>query len=251
MKNNFLNNEQKSLKKHEQDLTGITNLTDWHDRQFKDGDMYKQFEVLGYEKILKAFPQFRNLHIDIGCGGGWLVNRTSEYFSKVIGVEPSNKILEVARSLNKDKKNVEFLNLGMAEALKKINPQEPTFLTTCTVFSHIEDRFVEQFLKDADSLPNGSLIFFGEYYGYNSQRPFWYIRSKEWWAKNLPNWQLIFNTSFLGKSYGICGIRVGQENVLNNYKFNSLEKIIWMFSGFYNKLKSLGYFIRKFLKLVK
>lgn len=251
MEIDFTKKDLSSLKKHEHDITKTEDVIAWTKREYAAGEIYKQYEVLGYQKMVEGFPQVRALHIDIGCGGGWLVSRTSPVFKKVIGIDPSEMFLDIARDINGNNKNVEFICGDMAEVLQKLDLKEPVFITTCTVLSHIKTDWVVEFLKLVNSLPKGSTLFFGEYYGINSRRDFWQLHSKWWWAKNLPNWQLVFNTSFLGKTYGICGVNVGKENVLTNYEPDFYDKLRWKFSGIYNKSRSVGHKLKKSVGFIK
>lgn len=208
-------------------------------RVYKNLEVYNQYEILGYNKVVDSYPGVRGLHIDVGCGGGWLLVKTAPIFSKVVGIDPSVAALEGAKEVTKDFGNVELMEADMVEALKKLGPTEPVFITTTTVLSHIQDEWVTEFLKLVNFLPKGSILHFGEPYDKNIQRKLWYIRGKDWWAKNLPNWQLTFSDTVpAGYKYGISGHCVGQKNVISFYPRNWASNLFWRFSGFYYSLRN-------------
>lgn len=225
---------------------------EWHKKMYVEDGTYKQFENFGYLQAIQSFPLVRDLHIDIGSGGGWMLSRTAPYFKKVLGIEPSAEAIKTAKEINKEHHNVEFLQADMVEGLSSLKIEQPIFITTSTVLSHITDEWVAEFLKVVNSLPKGSILFFGEGYGKNIQRKLWHIRSKEWWAKNLPNWQLTFyDKRSDGEKYGVFGLNVGSENVMNSYAPSFFEKLRWFASGVYYKLRTFAAVTIKTILFIK
>lgn len=202
-------------------------------------DDLNMFEKLGFKKVIDENPKVRNLHIDIGSGVGGLLFKTAPYFKKVIGIEPSKAAIEIARTFTKGVQNIEFINAGAVDAIRSLNLTEPVFFTTSIVFSHLKDYHVAQCLKLIDNAPPGSVLLFNEPYDKNIQRKLWYIRRKRWWAENLQSWTLSFrehtNDGYKYK-YGIFGICVGRGNIINNYKTNILEDILWRIDGVFHFL---------------
>jgi SAM-dependent methyltransferase len=225
----------------------MSNSMEHHIREYKKQDTYGQFERWGYKKIMEAFPEVRSMHIDFGCGGGWLLTKTSPFFKTVVGVEPSASGVEVAKEINKGLNNVQFICADMVEGFKKLEISEPVFVTTTTVLSHIEDAWVEEFLKLVNTLPKGSILFFAESYDQNIQRKLWHVRSRYWWSSQLSNWQLIFNDAGQISNYGIAGYCPGQNNVLSVYKPGFFGKMFWGFQGYFYKLKAVLSFLVKSL----
>jgi len=226
-----------SYHRHDQDYKNLYDIGNLIDAYEKDG-INAQFESAGYTKILAMFPSVRGVHVDIGCGGGWLLVKTSPFFRRVIGVDPSADALRVARDITKNISNIELVHSDMTDVFKNLSLQEPVFITTATVLSHIQDWYVESFLKYVNNLPQGSILLFGEPYGGNIHRRLWYVRSKRWWAKALSDWQLVFVEDENKKQYGIGGVKVGSSQVLNAYHMRTWEKFEWALSGAYFSMRT-------------
>lgn len=191
------------------------------------------FKTLGFELALRITNPLPKTHIDIGTGSGWLPKITSQYFERVIGVEPSSAALEIAKKLNSDIYNVSFLNKDMIDALEELKVAEPVFVTTATVLNHIENYYVIDFLKKINDLPIGSVIFFDERYDVNIEKRLWHIRGKDWWIKHLPSYQLFFfNLDINNYPSGIYGINVGKENILKQKTNTGFQKMTWAISYF-------------------
>lgn len=206
----------------------------------------KMFEHLGFEKAIKKLNDLHT-HIDVGCGSGWLLYKTSPMFNKVIGIEPSSAIIEINNKIVAERNltNVEFINMDMIDALKHLNPIEPVFITTATVLSHIKDFYVAEFLKIINKLPEGSSLFFDERYDKNIQQNMWHIRSRNWWAKNLPDWQLeFFALENSGCKSGIFGTKIKKGEEINKFELNTKEKLKWHINGLINKKKRLSRFVK-------
>lgn len=239
MKIDFSKKDFESFFRHDSDY--IKTQPAFYKKNFVDMNIYQQFDLYGYRAMVENHPEVRSLHIDLGCGGGWLLEKTAPYFKRVVGVDPSAAALAGASEVTKHLSNVELIEGDMVEVLQKLNFSEPIFLTTTTVLSHINDEWVSELLKIVNNLPKGSILTFGEPHGKNIQRKLWYIRDKEWWANRLNNWQLVFNDQApFGYNYSIVGMAWGKDFVLERHKKRLWEKIIWRISGAY-------YFARNFL----
>lgn len=202
-------------------------------------DQLDTFKNQGFERALSLF-QHRDVHIDIGSGTGWLLRKTAPIFSKVIGIEPSKAATDVSSKILKDFQNIEYINEDMVDALIKLGQTTPAFVTSSIVFSHIKNFHVANFLKELDKLPDGSNLYFYENYGTNISHKHWYIRSKYWWARNLPNWDItFFDIPNNGYTSGIFGSRVGANKVKSNYKMSFLQSITWQANGIINKIIKL------------
>lgn len=227
---NILGNP-KSYEEHNREYETVSGLS-WCKQHYKDFEERQFFKNLGFEDVVIKESQTINHHVDIGSGAGWLLTNTSKYFSKVTGVEPSFKATEIAKILNQNQSNIEFVNLGMMEFVKQFKPVEPFFMTTSTVLSHIDNTTVREFLKELDLCPIGSKFYFGEPYGKNRNQYLWYVRNKSWWAESLPSWQLEFrdkkNDDY---PFGIYGEYVGKDYVTNKYSMSKFDKLKWIISG--------------------
>lgn len=185
----------------------------------------KQFEISGFKLALRLTSEKPKIHVDIGTGNGWLLRKMSPFFEKTIGVEPSKKAIDLCREVHSDIKNIELINMDMCDALDFLKLEEPIFITTGVVLSHIEDYYVAEFLQKVNSLPKGSVLFFDEQYGKKLSLNLWHIRNKDWWADNLPNWQVIFLDINIGNCksgiYGIC-----TQDEKNERKRDTAQEII-------------------------
>lgn len=228
----------------------------WHQKRYKEYDELNYFEKLGFKKVIDENPKVRKLHVDIGSGAGGLLLKTAPYFEMVVGIEPSKVAVKMARIFAKGIKNIKFINADAIDAIQSLNFSEPVFFTTSMVFTHIKDYYVIECLKLVNNAPLGSVLFFNEPYDKNIQHKLWYIRRKKWWAANLSNWALSFcEYTGNGYKYGISGVFIGKENVVNNYKTNVLEDILWLIDGFFHfllylpgrRIRSLG---GKLLKII-
>jgi SAM-dependent methyltransferase len=221
-----------------------------HDSEFKDknlnniqaiSDLYKrydeekQFEVTGFARAIGHTTSLPETHIDVGCGGGWLLRKTAPLFKEVIGIEPSTDGITYAKTLLSPQfPNISFINAEMVEGITACTTKGKVFITTSIVLSHIDDTYVSTFLQELRKFEDGSVLFFDERYGKNIQKDMWHVRSKEWWVKQLPDWELeFFGLENTGYQSGIYGLKVGTANVKNTYKMNALEKLIWEVQGIY------------------
>lgn len=231
-----------------------------HDSEFKDknlnniqaiSDLYKrydeekQFEVTGFARAIEHTTSLPETHIDVGCGGGWLLRKTAPLFKEVIGIEPSTDGITYAKTLLSPQfPNISFINAEMIEGITACTSKGKVFITTSIVLSHIDDAYVSTFLQELRKFEDGSVLFFDERYEKNIQKDMWHVRSKEWWAAQLPDWELeFFGLKNTGYQSGIYGVKVGAEKVKNTYKMNVLEKLIWSIQGIYytvgSKIKKL------------
>lgn len=235
-----------SFEKHTKDYEEIYTL-DKVKEILKEYTRENLFQKLGFEKAINKTKNI-NTHIDIGCGSGWLLYETSLLFKKVIGIEPSKTILEKAKIItsNNNYSNIEFLNTDMIDGIDLLEIKEPVFITTSTVLSHIKDFYVKKFLKRLNSLPEGSYLFFDERYDKNIQQNMWHIRNKNWWAKNLNNWQLeFFELENSGYKSGIFGTKIKKGEKINYFDLTFFEKIKWQIEGILNKINRIVRFLKK------
>lgn len=212
-------------------------------QEFENLDYFGQF---GFKKALEENPSVRGIHIDIGSGAGWLLRHTAPVFKKVLAIEPSISATKIAKQYNSEFSNIEYINKDMLDALSNLYFTQPYFVTTSTVFSHIQDFHVKSVLKLVNRAPKGSILLFLEPYDKNIHQPFWYIRNKEWWQKNLSNWRLDFLgvkavwegkvESYQKAIYGVCeGKLVFTESGSGLASF--VRKCAWFLQGTYFKFR--------------
>lgn len=233
----------KSYEKHDSEYrdSNINNV-EIIKKLYEKYDNEDQFGTTGLRRSIEEIKNLPKIHIDVGSGGGWLLRKTSPLFERVIGIEPSTDGVKFASTILKDHfsfTNIEFINMEMVDGMKEFinnnnsaNPTQPAYVTTSIVLSHIEDAYVSAFLQQLNRIPNNSVLFFDERYGKNIHRTLWHIRSKNWWAKNLSDWQLSFyelNNS--GYKSGIYGVKVGKSNVTDTFIMNSFEQFLWSLEG--------------------
>lgn len=233
--------DMKSFKVHDKDYGNFFDL----EKSKKVAQEYEQeglFEKAGFQEMVEKLKGKIKTHIDIGSGTGWLVTATSPYFERVVGIEPSKKAIDIAKALliERSIKNIEFLEMDMVDGINHLNLTEPVFITTAIVLSHIRDFYVKEFLRILNHLSKGSVLYFDEPYEENVHQNLWHIRSKEWWAKNLPEWQLDFLDINYGKQKrGIRGRLVGRMNVKEHYSKNLTQSLMWHINGMINKVRAI------------
>jgi hypothetical protein len=145
--------------------------------------------------FIEAHPEVRELTVDIGSGCGWLSVKLSNFFKKVIGIEPSTIETEIAGKLCPPEiKNIEY-RIGFAQdELKKLEIKDKTLFVAGCVLSHLPDKIVADIcLTVSAKAPIGSLLAFNECWGEREyHRPMWHFRTQNWWKKKLKGWEIDF-----------------------------------------------------------
>lgn len=237
----------RSYKEHDKDFHSEHNSFERTKEIIREYDTADYFRMLGFKLAIDITKNLPTTHVDIGSGNGWLLRKTSSYFDKVIGVEPSSQGIEVAKKTVEECRNVEFINADMVDACEKLDLSRPLFVTTATVLNHIENDYVAHFLSKVNKFPEGSVLFFDERYDTNINWKMWHVRSKDWWRTQLPTWQLFFfDINVSGYRSGIYGIKTSSTEHLTTKNMSSLEKIFW----YSDMLKNITIrVVRKLLKL--
>ena len=173
-----------------------TDLDFWrkHNERHQSDTVFNNQEIKLGDLLLKH-PNTRSLAIDIGSGAGWLSSKLAEHFTKVIGIEPSDKAVGIAKELYKDIKNVEFIHGFSEDIFPSIQLNDkPVLFVTCSVFQHLEDEYVSQILSWINTnAPSGSILSFQELWGNDQHTEMHHVRTQEWWSKNLSEWSLHFH----------------------------------------------------------
>ncbi len=246
--------EQKSLLAHDEQYRTIANKA-WLDNLYKENDKQSLLQKMGFEDVFKKYQNKIHVYIDLGCGGGYLLNRASTYFNEVIGIEPSKAALDSAKEINGDISNISYINEPMIEGMQLVSKEQPYLITTSAVLSHITDEHVIEFLNYLNLYsPVGSAIYFYEPFGKNIQTNLWHVRSKKWWIKNLQGWSVSFgsikDSGYIKGIYAakVCKQNQDEHNVPGSL-FYIIEDLIWAMGGYFHRLKfSLKRFISKLLR---
>ncbi len=228
--------DMQSYREHDADYKTVFNAEN-SKKVIANYDRQNIFSLNGFEDAVKVASKSIHMHIDIGCGSGWLLLKTAPFFKRVIGIDPSENGIEVAKELTKDVSNIEFVAKDMTDGVMSLNIKEPAFITTAVVLSHIQDFHVKDFLSVLNTLPTNSILFFNEPYDANVQQNMWHVRSKQWWSEQLSEWDLKFKNLPGKYPHGIFGKKVGNEHRINRYKMSPLEKIQWVAQGLSNKVQ--------------
>lgn len=237
----------KSYKVHDRDFNSESNSFERTREIILEYDKKDYFKSLGFKLAIEMTKYLPPTHIDIGSGNGWLLRKTSPYFKKVIGVEPSQQGIEVAKKTTEGCKNVLFINLDMVDAFSEIDLSSPVFMTTATVLNHIENEYVAHFLSKVNGLPVGSTLFFDERYDANIDWNMWHVRSKDWWREHLPSWQLFFfDVDADGYKSGIYGIKAAPGELVGTISMSFTERLFWFVDNIQNIALRV---IRKILRI--
>ncbi len=201
-----------SKNSHDIDYYNRFDLDWWYSHNKWHQDNSFSNDELKLDKLLMDNPDVRGISIDIGAGGGWLSKELSNYFSKVIAIEPSEKAQEIAKLLYPNIPNIEW-KCGFAEDIltKCLLDKGPIFINTCSVFQHLEDNVVEKILVWINSVPIvNSTLSFQELWGDEINQSMHHSLSKKWWQDRLSNWCLDFHGPIVlpGINKGIHGIRI-------------------------------------------
>ena len=211
----YLQNKNSSYEKHHDQY-------DQPDSLIYHREIYKKYhnDVLinnPNNSVIDFLDQHNHLittAIDIGCGGGWACAELSKRFEYVIGIEPSSSALNIAKDIYPSEvyPNISWINDFAEEALDKLSFEQPIFLFSGCVLSHLTDEAVINITAKISKITtSGSGLSFCENWGKEFHDYMWHVRTTEWWQNNLPGWNINFHgPSIEGKSnrfQGIHGIK--------------------------------------------
>ena len=208
-------NRFSSYKKHNSQFEQIEALEKhrkiykkYHDEVLINNPNNKVIDFLDQHNHLKATA------IDIGCGGGWACAELSKRFEYVIGIEPSSSALKIAKDIYPSEvyPNITWINDFAEEALDKLSFEQPVFLFSGCVLSHLTDEAVKNITAKISKITtSGSGLSLCENWGKEFHDYMWHVRTTDWWKNNLPCWKINFHGPNLeGKSdrfQGIHGIK--------------------------------------------
>lgn len=182
-----------------------------HNRQYEDSDKFEKDYAAGLKNIqedlingnemrvrdlLEQHPLVQKA-VDVGSGTGWSSAALSRMVQNVIAIEPSCAAIEISKKAypSNSYPNILWIN-GLAEkVLPKLSLSVPSLFLTGCVLSHIRDKEVQKICSAITKVaPAGSVLSFAECWGDTEwHQLMWHVRTKEWWQKQLPGWELNFH----------------------------------------------------------
>ncbi|GMR24156.1 MAG: hypothetical protein BMS9Abin37_2663 [Acidobacteriota bacterium] len=126
------------------------------DRFFESGEREVRFLLQGLEKI--SFDKRDAL--DFGCGVGRLTYALSHHFERVLGVDISPTMIELANKINDRADRVHFVR-NARDNLSELHSDAYDFVYTNIVLQHIPDDLTEKYLAEFLRVlrPGGVLVF--------------------------------------------------------------------------------------------
>lgn len=186
-----------SLKRHDQTYSSES-LIDEERKKIANKEHEKEINNAEFnlELLLSKNFEIRDLAIDVGSGVGWVSASLSKNFKQVVAIEPSQKALEIAKTLYPLSAYPNIIwKQGFAEdILPGLSIETPALFITGCVLSHLRDKEVIQICEAIEkvSVP-GSILCFNECWGKHWQQMMWYSRTKDWWQARFPGWNLDFH----------------------------------------------------------
>ncbi len=159
------------LKKHWDEIAAVDPL--WAiliDSRYRDGgwpraDFFRTGEV-EVEEILAAAkslqrPKAWTRAMDFGCGVGRLTRAMSGRFEDCVGVDISDKMLELAKDMNRDRPNCRFVS-NVRSDLQQFDSESFDFIYSSLVLQHMPHRevalaYIKEFIR---LVKEGGLIVF-------------------------------------------------------------------------------------------
>ncbi len=146
--------------------------------------------------------------VDIGSGAGWGSASLSKLVDEVIAIEPSQAGINIATQLYSatEYPNIVWKNGFAEDALELLTLDAPTLFMTGCVLSHLRDKEVLSICQKVNlAAPENSVLSFSEAWHEDEKwhQIMWHVRTKDWWQKALPGWELDFHGP-AGDDYKKC-----------------------------------------------
>ncbi len=167
------------------------------------------------QDLLLQHPQIK-VAVDVGSGTGWSSAALAKIVQKVIAVEPSQAAVDISKNIypTDTYPNITWIQGFAEEVLPALKLQTPTLFLTGCVLSHIRDKEVIKICEAiSKTAPQGSVMSLAECFGDEEwHQLMWHVRTKNWWQKQFPEWELTFHgPQITGERYfkGIWGVKKG------------------------------------------
>ncbi len=199
------------LQKISAHLQGATESYQRHNNQYEEPGKLEKDRDAGMKNIaedlingtemrvkdlLQQHPLVRQA-VDVGSGTGWSAAALSPLVDRVIAIEPSSAAIEISRAAYPPNTypNIEWVNGLAEEVLPTLSLAIPSLFLTGCVLSHIRDKEVQEICAViTKAAPPGSILSFAECWGETEwHQLMWHVRTKDWWRKQLPGWELDFH----------------------------------------------------------
>lgn len=98
-------------------------------------------------KKLDAEPKNNKVALDFGCAAGRLSEPLTKYFDKVIGVDISEKMIDLAKD-SAEEKNIDNLEYVKSNNLSFIDDDSVDFIISRFVLEHIPPEHAKKYIKE-------------------------------------------------------------------------------------------------------
>jgi hypothetical protein len=193
----WLENEQTSYLEHHRQYASASPM-EWQRERFKTYGEEDLFNAPPnrIRDLMAQYPEVRDTAVDIGSGAGWASAELSKSFSQVIGIEPSDAAIGIARQLfpTSSHPNIDWRIGFSQDVIPTLSITAPALWVTMVVLSHLPDNVVSQTCQAVNRIAKpGSLLSFSECWGPEFHDLMWHVRTPEWWRNQLPGWELDFH----------------------------------------------------------
>ncbi|MCL4517914.1 MAG: class I SAM-dependent methyltransferase [Thaumarchaeota archaeon] len=135
----------------------LTEKGNWNQKEFFETGSKEISELLEKTKQIQ-FERGRAL--DFGCGIGRLSRALASHFEEVVGVDISERMIDLAKQYNSDRKNCKFY-LNETEDLKAFNDNYFDLIYSARTLQHIDPEYSKNYIKEFLRIlsPEGVLVF--------------------------------------------------------------------------------------------
>jgi len=131
----------------------------WDEKEFYHLGENEANGILDKCKALK-FPKKKNMALDFGCGIGRLTEPLSKHFTKVIGIDISDHMLDLAKE-HTEKSKIKNIDYKDITHLSSIKSNSMDLIVTRFVLEHIPPNLAKKYIKEFTRIlkPNGIATF--------------------------------------------------------------------------------------------
>lgn len=137
----------------------ISSTYHWSDENVHTPSISKDLKKIFLERNFSNF-----VHLDVGCGNGYITKIINKFFKKTLGIDLSNDGIKLAKKTAKNVKNLKFSNISPEKLIKKRIKFD--VITAIEVIEHQYDPF--KFMSDIEKLckKKGYVLITTPYHGY-------------------------------------------------------------------------------------